>query len=267
MLEKARDAADPVRSVFGVGLPEVPDAVAARARRSLGQLVIGNIAERVFERIYRSTMGATTEFRLEQTRTSRTDTDYRVLNGSRRPVFRVNIKFHGSLFRNARTMVNLDPEDCFALATYKIHGALQKQVQEHLPYLFVIVTVPDLRADAVGEQIPEDLVSFASLTSVLPKIQGKRAIEDKIVDALSERTQDFGWEGVWSGWEQRISAARWNVLSARKAVLLLKERLFERVYALRVRGFAQNYRGAESDMHFSLAGSYAHPVVSEHAAR
>ena len=42
-------------------------------------------------------------------------------------------------------------------------------------------------------------------------------------------------------------------MSARRADNLLKEKLYERVYALRVRAFAQNYRGAEVDMHFSLA--------------
>lgn len=34
---------------------------------------------------------------------------------------------------------------------------------------------------------------------------------------------------------------------------LAPEKLFERCYALRVRGFAQNYRDADLDMHFSLA--------------
>lgn len=252
-VEATRDAADPFQAVFGTPMPTVPDDAVVRARRSLAQLVIGNIAERVFERIYRATMGSTTEFRLEDDRTTRTDTDYRVLNGKRRPIFRMNIKFHGSLFRKAREMVNLDPEDCFALATYKIGGALQKQDQEHLPYLFVIVSVPDLRADAVGEQIPPDLVSLAALTSVLPKVQGKRAIEDRIVHVLSEDPTAFGWQDVWRGWEQRISEAKWNVISARRAVNLLKDHLFERVYALRVRAFAQNYRGAELDMHFSLS--------------
>ena len=42
-------------------------------------------------------------------------------------------------------------------------------------------------------------------------------------------------------------------LSARRADNLLREKLFERAYALRVPRFAQNYRGAELDMHFSLS--------------
>ena len=51
----------------------------------------------------------------------------------------------------------------------------------------------------------------------------------------------------------RIDQGSWHVLSARRADKLLREKLFERVYALRIRGFAQQFRGAELDMHFSLS--------------
>jgi hypothetical protein len=45
----------------------------------------------------------------------------------------------------------------------------------------------------------------------------------------------------------------WYVLSARRADVLLRRLLFERVYAVRVRAFARNYPNAELDMHFSLS--------------
>jgi len=50
-----------------------------------------------------------------------------------------------------------------------------------------------------------------------------------------------------------IRNAKWYVLSARKADKLLRELLYERVYALKIRGFAQQFRRAEVDMHFSLS--------------
>ncbi len=53
---------------------------------------------------------------------------------------------------------------------------------------------------------------------------------------------------------ERILQADWYMISARRADRLLRERLFERVYALRLRGFARAFRGAELDMHFSLSG-------------
>jgi hypothetical protein len=43
------------------------------------------------------------------------------------------------------------------------------------------------------------------------------------------------------------------ILSARKADKLIRDPLFDRVYALRIRGFAQQFRSAELDMQFSLS--------------
>src|SRR5690606_3410315 len=76
----------------------------ARAETMLGQLLLGVLAEQAFEHIYRTTIG-TTELSLEDDRGARNDTDYRVLNGGRRQVFRINIKLHGARFRNAKDMV------------------------------------------------------------------------------------------------------------------------------------------------------------------
>ena len=50
-----------------------------------------------------------------------------------------------------------------------------------------------------------------------------------------------------------IEEADWYIISARRADMLLRQKLFDRVYALKIRGFAQVFRGAEIDMHFSLA--------------
>lgn len=97
-----------------------------RVQKQLGSMLQGLLAERLFEQIYKSTLG-TTELRLEDSREARDDTDYRVLNGKGRPVFRINIKFHGTLFRQAQELVGLAPDDCFALATYKIKQGLENR--------------------------------------------------------------------------------------------------------------------------------------------
>ena len=47
----------------------------------------------------------------------------------------------------------------------------------------------------------------------------------------------------------RIEGTEWRVISARKADKLLRELLFERVYAIRQRSFAQT----QVNMHFSLS--------------
>jgi hypothetical protein len=252
-LQALADAQDPVSRALGTDLATTAsDDRMKKARAILGQLLLGVIAERAFEEIYKTTM-ATSELRLEDDRESRSDTDYRAINGLGRAVFRINIKFHGTLFRNATDLVGLDPADCFALATYKIYQALQKQEKEVLPYIFAIVGVPDLTGVSVGEAIPEELVHLNSLI-LGSKIPGKRDVEDRIVLHLLDTEQPDKVRRSIAHFAEQIKIAEWRVISARKADQLLRVKLFDRVYAVRVRAFARNYRNAELDMHFSLKG-------------
>lgn len=246
-LEEVATAPDPVRAVLGAGLQDLEEKYLGRAGNMLGQLVLGRSAELAFEEIYRSEMHDQ-EFELKDLRESRTDTDYRLLNGQGRPVYRVNIKFHGSQFRRAPELVGLEPDDCFALATYKIFSALQKQETEGLPYLFAIVGVPHLSGSAVGEALPERIVKSAALVHQAPRSRGKRDFEDRLVGYVAEKRLP-----VFEDTARRIASAEWFILSARRADRLLRDTLFDRVYALRIRGFAQAFRGAELDMHFSLS--------------
>jgi hypothetical protein len=169
-----------------------------------------------------------------------------MLNGSGRPVWRINIKFHGSPFRKAAEYVGLETEDCFPLATYKIHQALQKQEAEHLAYIFLIVNVPDLTAKSIGDQLPSSEISTLLQLLVSP-MSGKRDIEDRFTHVLADRRHP-----VFERSLDRIRQAKWYVLSARRADHLLREKLFDRVYAVRVPGFARLFGKAELDMHFSL---------------
>jgi hypothetical protein len=251
-IEALASSADPLEAVFGCHIEFAASAERMRRPREiLGQLLVGELAERAFLRIYSETMG-TTELILEDDRSSRNETDYRVLNGLRRPVFRINIKFFGTLFRNSRDLVGLESGDCFALATYKIYQGLQKQENERLPYIFAIVGVPGLTGGSVGAAIPEDLTHLVSLVHASTRVAGKRAIEERVVASLIEVEQAEPFRSALAGYRDRIEAAEWRVLSARRANRLLREKLFERVYAVRVRAFARNYRNAELDMHFSL---------------
>jgi hypothetical protein len=218
----------------------------------LGQLLLAELAEPAFETIYKNSTG-TDELFLEDARGARNETDYRILNGQRRPVFRINIKFYGSLFRNARELVGIEPEDCFALATYKIYQGLQMHETERLPYVFLIVGVPGLTGATVGAAVPDDLAHVVSLVHAAPRrVSGKRAIEERVVSYLLDFDEPGPFRQALADFTGRIKAAEWYVLSARRADRLLREKLFERVYAVRVRAFARNYRNAELDMHFSL---------------
>jgi len=238
-------APDPMAALFGGTIPT--EKAAKSARQMLGNLIVGRCAERLFVERYKRE-AATTELDLSDLREGRSDTDYRLVDGRGRPVYRVNIKFVGSQFRRAQELVGLEPSDCFALATYKINAALQKQIEDKLPFLFIVVSVPGLSADEVGGKAPANLLELLGLVTLAQGFPKKRDIQDHVVRRL-ESTADQGFCEVLS----RIEHGSWHVLSARRADKLLREKLFERVYALRIRGFAQQFRGAELDMHFSLS--------------
>jgi len=240
-------ADDRVEAVFGSKLRLVDQKERQRAIQILGQLLVGRAAEMAFEDIYRSEMESH-ELELRDLRESRTDTDYRLYNGQSRPVYRINIKFHGSLFRRAPELVNLEPDDCFALATYKIHGALGKQQEEGLPYIFAVVGERTLSGESVGSEIPSRFIEATAFCHGAPRAPGKRDFEDRAVEVLVRSAAE-----VFQKTYQSIRKADWYILSARKADKLLRQHLYERVFALRIRGFARVFRGAELDMHFSLS--------------
>ena len=78
-------------------------------------------------------------------------------------------------------------------------------------------------------------------------------LSDRMCRAIAlklEKEEEF--KVIKKQFAEEIEHAEWRVLSARRADILLREKLFDRVYAVRVRAFARNYRNAELDMHFSL---------------
>jgi hypothetical protein len=215
-------------------------------------LVLGQAAELAFEDIYRSEMGQEVDFQLLDLREGYTDTDYRVLNGKGRAIYRLNIKFFGSVFRRGAELVGLEPDDCFPLATYKILSALEKQDSEHLPYVFTVVGVPNLTAISLREYFSEDDIRILAFITKSSKVSGKRALEEKIVARLVD-----GKSKAYTEAYSRIRSANWYVISARKAYDLFKTMFIDRVYALRVRNFTRQFGGAEVDMHFSLRSDLA----------
>jgi hypothetical protein len=214
----------------------------AKRRQGIAQMLLGVLAERRFEELSNQITGGGV-LRIEDHRPSRTDTDYRLLNGSNNPICRFNIKFHGSLFREARRFVGLDPEDCFALATYKINNALRRQEEEKLPYIFLVLSVPDLSAADVGRLVPDDYVW------ALAVLEGRMVIEETIVARFLRSDYLPRFRPIFD----RMPEGQFRVISAKKADKILRGRLFERVHALSLKGFTRKFRNAEVDMHFSLS--------------
>jgi hypothetical protein len=240
-------AREPVESVLQLRDQDISFEALTRLRRKVGELVLGRAAEIAFEDICNGEIDPS-EFSLTDVRYGRTNTDFRLLNGGGRPLYRFNVKFFGSVFRRGAEMVRISPSDCFPLATYKILAALQEQDREHLPYVFAIVGVPGLNAAAVAEIIPEADIQPITLLTESRAVSRKRDFEDWLVDRIV-RARSPAFATAY----ERIRNAQWYVLSARRANMLMHELLFERVYALTVPGFTRKFGGAEVDMHFSLS--------------
>lgn len=193
-------------------------------------------------------MSTESDYKLVNVLAGRTDTDYRVLNGKDRPIYRINVKFFGSLFLDAERMVGLVPEDCFPLATYKIFSALEKQEQEVLPYFFAVSCVPNLTAVSIQGQLPPDEVAIVAMVSKSDRLSGqKRRMEEKVVERVVNRGEK-AFIDVFNS----VRATEWRIISARKAHDLVKSLFEKRIYALTVRNFTRRYSNAEVDMHFSM---------------
>lgn len=226
--------------VIGTSKKPAPDPRAVRFR--LAQLLLGALTEERFAREKEELTAG--RLSVEDHRMGRSDTDYRVLNGGGKPIFRINIKYHGTAFAKAQEHVGLQPDDCFALATYKINQALERQRAEALPYVFLVLSCIGLTSASVSDIIPE---RFGWFLTVATKFR-KRDIEEAMVASLLTETNASQLSEI----RGRIAGSEFRVLSATRAERLLKEKLFERVFALRQRAFTKAFRNAELDMHFSL---------------
>ena len=72
---------DPVRKALGIEPAfALPDELAHKTRTQLGRMLVGHLAERAFEEIYKRTIGAD-DLHLEKITDKHNETDYRVING------------------------------------------------------------------------------------------------------------------------------------------------------------------------------------------
>jgi hypothetical protein len=186
---------DPIEIILRIRDADIPLDALEKLRRNVGQLVLGRAAEIAFQDICTGEIDPR-EFPMRDVREGRTNTDFRLLNGNSRPLYRFNVKFFGSVFRRGAELVSLDPSDCFPLATYKIHAALQEQEREHLPYVFAVVGVPDLNAAAVADAIPEPDVRPIALLFASPAVTRKRDFEDWLVDRIRHRALASVFDGL-----------------------------------------------------------------------
>jgi hypothetical protein len=201
-------------------------------------LVVGTIAERVFEEDHLNPLqsdgfavvdyherGENRDFGLQKDQVE----------------LPINVKTASSLFRNARTIVGLDPEDCIPISAYKALGA-----SERVPGLIYVDLVDFTlreRVDAFVENLQGDLAIGWHLLSWYTG-RGARRAQDRFVDTL------FARHG--SDLKRFVpSSSRFRVISARRVLAILRDNP-RRVPGLGVRGAGTGGFNAEVNVHLSV---------------
>ena len=89
------------------------------------------------------------------------------------------------------------------------------------------------------------------IDSSAPAAESRRSYWDNLQNHISNACRR-NYSRLWD-FALKTESSEFRVLSARRAYGLLREKLFDRVHALRLRGFNQLFRGAEINMHLSLS--------------
>jgi hypothetical protein len=219
-------------------------------RNRVAGLTVGKVAEQEFERRYRTVMKGQ-EFDFEDQSTAGTETDFLILNGRRRRAFRINIKAHGTFFEQAEKFVGLQPDDTFALATYKIKDANRRSKDEALPFLIAIVSSERLATGPIANSFPGEVALILDRLTLFKSIKGLRALENAVVEHMVDPS-GYGSGPLITGLRAAVRDASWRVISAVKAEHLMNELMWERVPAMAKRNFSGN-RESQPNMHFSLS--------------
>ncbi|MFQ5827613.1 MAG: hypothetical protein ACE5JD_00460 [Candidatus Methylomirabilia bacterium] len=125
----------------------------------------------------------------------------------------------------------------------RLNNALKRQESEKLPYVFLVLSVPELGAGDVAKLVPDEYVW------TLAVLEGRRVMEEAIVERLRSPEPLDRFNPI----VEKMPEGKFRVISAKKADSLLRAKLFERVQALSLKGFTRRFRNAEVDMHLSLS--------------
>lgn len=218
-------------------------------RLRVAGLVVGRVAELEFERRYRAVMKGQ-EFDFEDQSRGGTETDFLVLNGHGRRAFRINIKAHGTFFKEARKFVGLEPDDTFALATYKIRDANRRSKEEALPFLFAIVSSERLATGPIAARLPAEVGLILDRLTLYKNVKGLRALENALVEVMVD-PREYGADPLVADLWAAVREANWRVISAVKAEHLMTELMWQRVPAMAQRNFSGS-RESQPNMHFPL---------------
>lgn len=224
-----------------------------RSAQIFANLLVARLAEDLFQYLI-SPQLASLGLKCEDRRSEYTEADFGVLDHEGHETFLVNVKVHSSRFEQAAHFVNLDADDTFPLALYKILMGFKYQRESGIPFLFVVSVRWGIVDQVVEHVQPEDRKLINLVFRV--RARGKRKAEDRLVDTLVEKLRkSSSWKMLLDLLERQ---GQHVVLSAQKALSIFMDKFEDRCPALTLGRFAAKFAGrrgvpAEINMHYSIA--------------
>jgi hypothetical protein len=171
-----------------VTAPDSPCLKDARDRRNAAfeNLVVGTLAERVFRDQHLAALEPH-GFEVADYHESGENRDFGVQKGGRE--LPINVKVASTMFREARRVVDLDPEDCIPLGAYKAIGASERVPA--LVYVYLVDFTLRERVDGFMEGLDEDLAIGWDLLSWFGGRGMKRAQDQYIAALFNQHGSDL----------------------------------------------------------------------------
>lgn len=153
----------------------------ARRNAAFENLVVGTLAERVFRDQHLAQLEPD-GFEVADYHKSGENRDFGVQKDGRE--LPINVKVASTMFREARRVVDLDPEDCIPLGAYKAIGASERVPA--LIYVYLVDFTLRERVDAFMEGLDDDLTIGWDLLSWF-KGSGIKRAQDTYINTLFNR--------------------------------------------------------------------------------
>jgi len=201
-------------------------------------LIAGRIAEMIFRRQHLAPLEPE-GFVVEDLHEAGENRDYAVeRDGQELPI---NVKTASTMFRNAKQVVGLEPEDCIPISAYKAIGA-----SERVPDLVYVDLVDFTLREKVDQFMNARTGSEGLLWRVLSWYggAGARRAQDQYVAGLFER---YGKQLIGFAPE----ASKWRVISAQRVLAIMRETP-RRCPGLGVPAAGRGVFNAEVNIHVSV---------------
>lgn len=225
------------RAVSDAASPCLPDPPGKR-KEAFQNLVVGTLTERVFRERYLAALESEgfSVFDLHEKGENR---DYAIEKDDAE--LPINVKVASTLFRNAKKVVGLDPEDCIPISAYKAIGASERV--PHLVYVDLVDFSLREKVDGYMNGLDEALGAVWHLLSWYAG-PGAKAAQNQYIAALFERRGEDLIALV-------LGVTSFRVISAQRVLAIMRKNP-RRVPGLGIKAAGTGVITAEVNVHISV---------------